>query len=121
MDDYFIASRGLNRQSFALEYTLDITSKVLHIGDATVKVGRSRDTDKSETICALVKTGDQDGINPPWFSHADSTLLFWWIHRDTATMLLQVHSSADGIISVVPVGSSKVSKQYINLPESFSC
>jgi hypothetical protein len=50
----------------------------------------------------VAKTGDQDGINPPWFWRADSTLLFWWIHRDNAVIPLRVKWTADYAIELWP-------------------
>ena len=105
---------GINRHSFALDYRLDIANKVLHIGDTAVDLVNQGHPVRSETISVLAKTGDPDGINPPWFSHADSTLLFWWVHRDTTTMLLQVIRTDSGTFAISPIGTPKVSSLSIN-------
>lgn len=84
------------RQSFALSYHLEqkTNTTLLYLRD-----GLSIDLNPeyihgypflSQEKYTVVKTGDQDGINPPWFAKADSTLLFWWIHGDTATLSFQV-------------------------------
>ena len=45
----------------------------------------------SEPITILAKAGDQDGINLPFFSFADSTLLFWGIHSaDVVNLPLRI-------------------------------
>lgn len=44
----------------------------------------------SEPVTVLAKTGDRDGINPPWFDAADSMLLFWMVQRDEALISLRI-------------------------------
>ncbi len=43
----------------------------------------------SAPFSVRVKTGDQDGINLPWFAKADASLLFWEIHGDVVDLPLR--------------------------------
>jgi hypothetical protein len=84
------------RQSFALSYKLEQkgNTTLLSLKDGlTINLNPEYIHSYpfiSQEKYTLVKTGDQDGINPPWFAKADSTLLYWWIHGDTATLRFQV-------------------------------
>ncbi|KAJ9616469.1 hypothetical protein H2200_000188 [Cladophialophora chaetospira] len=55
-----------------------------------------------DTVKVEAKTGDHDGINLPGFSHADSALLYWEIHRDVATLPLWV-TIEEGILEGKPI------------------
>ena len=59
----------------------------------------------SQEKYTLAITGDQDGINPPWFAKADSTLLFWWIHRDSAKVALKIRWRDANNIEIWPASA----------------
>jgi hypothetical protein len=88
---------GDSRRSFALTYRLEQqrNTTLLFLQDGlTIDLSPSYVTSypfTSQEKYTLVNTGDQDGINPPWFTPADSTLLFWWIHGDKAKLALEVY------------------------------
>ena len=42
----------------------------------------------TEEVDAVVRVGDQDGANLPWFPLADAILLYWWIQKERATVPL---------------------------------
>jgi hypothetical protein len=44
----------------------------------------------TEQINATARIGDHDGANLPWFPPADAVLLFWWIHKEDLTFLVDV-------------------------------
>ena len=70
------------------------------------------------------RVGDIDGANLPWFSFADSVLLFWWIHKENADLdvslqwkagpndirRLEIHPAAkpwdDPLLSIEIVGAN---------------
>ena len=87
---------GEARHSFALSYKLEQKRNTTLL---TMRDGLTIDLSPlyitsypfvSQEKYTLAITGDQDGINPPWFAKADSTLLFWWIHRDSAKVALKI-------------------------------
>jgi hypothetical protein len=51
---------------------------------------------------ATSRGGDNDGINLPWFDHADSALLYWQIHRDDNPAELLVKAPIPGTIQFWP-------------------
>jgi hypothetical protein len=86
-----------------LDYKLDISNKTLRVGNTEINLKvPEKALQLSEPISVVARTGDQDGINPPWFWRADSTLLFWWIHRDNAVIPLRVKWTADYAIELWP-------------------
>jgi hypothetical protein len=50
----------------------------------------SESVDATQIINVTARVGDADGANLPWFPIADSILLFWWIHRENATIPLKL-------------------------------
>jgi hypothetical protein len=56
----------------------------------------------SKLISVVARTGDRDGISPPWFWRTDSTLLFWWIHHDNAVIPLRVKWTANYAVELWP-------------------
>jgi hypothetical protein len=86
-----------SRHSFVLSYRIEQqrNTTLLYLQDGlTIDLSPSYVTSypfTSQEKYALANTGDQDGINPPWFTTADSTLLFWWIHGDKAKIALKVY------------------------------
>lgn len=50
----------------------------------------SGSVDVTQNINVTARVGDADGANLPWFPIADSILLFWWIHKENATIPLRV-------------------------------
>lgn len=113
-DDWYpnLKLTGLHRRSFALEYRLDIADDTLHIGSDQIIFRRQAVSHSAETVSSLVKQGDQDGSTPSWFSHADRTLLFWWIHREAAAIDVQVQWVDQRVHEVRAVTSSSVSSNY---------
>lgn len=111
----------IDRRAFVLDYRLDMNNNVLHIGDNRVSLVRPTQPETPEPISVVVRIGDQDGINPPWFTFADSTLLFWWIHRETATLQLEIQwaEEDESVVKVLLVGASKVVSPGVKT--SFSC
>lgn len=106
MNEFAWNVRHAGRNSFALECHYDATTGVLSFGsDATsvrpwYNVLSTPKSFISAPFAATVKLGDQDGVNMPWFSRADATLLFWEIHDDQANAPLRLQvdkSDAQGI------------------------
>ncbi|KAK5059793.1 hypothetical protein LTR84_009676 [Exophiala bonariae] len=95
--------RHASRISFALECHYDPTTGVLSIGSDAAStrpwynVLATTKPFVSAPFAATVKLGDQDGVNMPWFSRADATLLFYEIHgdRSNAPFRLQIDRSGD--------------------------
>jgi hypothetical protein len=86
-----------------LDYKLDISNKTLRVGNTEINLKvPEKALQLSEPISVVARTGDQDGINPPWFWRADSTLLFWWIHRDNAVIPLRVRWTANYAVELWP-------------------
>lgn len=86
-----------SRHSFVLTYKLE---RILNTTLLYLEEGLAIDLSPgyvtsypfaSQEQHVLARTGDQDGINPNWLPTADSTLLFWWIHRDKAEVALKVY------------------------------
>jgi len=65
-----------------------------------------------------VKTGDQDGINLPWFARADSTLLFWDIHHDLAFMRFRLRVVDGNTVEIWPESSVWVRVERDNVLKS---
>lgn len=98
-----LAARKTNRRSFVLDYQLDILNKTLRVSDTVINLEvPERALHFTEPISVLARTGDQDGINPPWFWPADSTLLFWWIHRDSAVIPIRLRWTASYAVELWP-------------------
>ena len=96
-------ARKTGRSSFALDYNLDIANKTLRVGGTDVSLEVPEQAlHLSEPITVVARTGDQDGINPPWFWRADATLLFWWIHRDNAVIPVRVKWTANYAVELWP-------------------
>jgi hypothetical protein len=54
----------------------------------------------TEQVDVLMRTGDLDGANLPWFEFADSVLLYWWINKGENDLLfpVDVHwTGSDGV------------------------
>ena len=71
-------SRVSGRLSFALDYTIDLSGQSLRLGpDSHLDIKPPTVLPSlSPPFTASATVGDQDGINLPWFTHADATLLF---------------------------------------------
>jgi hypothetical protein len=96
-------ARKTDRQSFILDYKLDISSKTLRVSDTTISLEvPERALYITEPISVVARTGDQDGVNPPWFWRADATLLYWWIQRDNAAMPIRVRWTANYAVELWP-------------------
>lgn len=99
---------GVTRRSFALGYRLEQqrnTTLLMLTDGLTIDLSPEYVTtypSVSQEKYTVVRTGDQDGINPVWFSVADSTLLYWWIHRDTAKISVKVRWASATIVEVWP-------------------
>lgn len=93
-----------------MDYQLDIANKTLRVSETTINLevpGRALHI--TEPISVVARTGDQDGINPPWFWHADATLLYWWIQRDNAVIPVRVRWTADYAVELWPDSQEWVS------------
>lgn len=123
-------ARSTGRFSFALDYRYDRATGDLVIGysrprehrfslsealqlpavaaAAAAAPGPSSSTSPSSSswistpFTVLVKTGDDDGINLPWFAPADAALLFWEIHSDTADVPLRVKVTNASSVEIWP-------------------
>ena len=111
---------GEARHSFALSFKLEQKQDTALL---TMRDGLTIDLSPpyitsypfvSQEKYTLAITGDQDGINPPWFAKADSTLLFWWIHRDSAKVALRIRWRDANNIDIWPA-SARLSD--VNDPE----
>lgn len=97
-----------NRQGFALDYRLDVDNLTLSIGSEHVlpiindQWAPEWSGDITEQIDILVRIGDTDGANLPWFPFADSVLLFWWIHKEELSLPVSVQwrREAGGLIKL---------------------
>lgn len=93
-----------------LDYQLDISNHTLRVSDTTINLEvPERALHITEPISVVARTGDQDGINPPWFWPADATLLYWWIHRDNAVMPVRVRWTANYAVELWPDSKEWVS------------
>jgi hypothetical protein len=93
-----------------LDYRLDIANKTLRVGDTAISLdvpGRARHL--TEPIAVVARTGDPDGVNPPWFWHADAVLLYWWIQRDSAVVPVRVRWTANYAVELWPDSQEWVS------------
>lgn len=88
---------GQSRHAFALDYRLHIHNLTLSVSGTEVSLYHSNGADTSsgpvevtQSINVTARIGNDDGANPPWFPIADSILLFWWIHKEDATIPLMV-------------------------------
>ena len=91
-ENFWVARGVIDRRGFAIDYKLSLQDDILIVGGTAFWLHDSEDTTDREGEYGLVdaRFGDRDGINPTWFSKADSTLLFWWIHRETARPTVRV-------------------------------
>ncbi|KIW70388.1 hypothetical protein PV04_02661 [Phialophora macrospora] len=111
------AGRRSQRSSFALDFAYNASARSLTMSgyyDAQVwnltmlmEVASNEDGNiyLTEAFGVAVKTGDHDGINMPWFTPADATLLFWEIHKDVVTVSLRIRVFGDGNVQVLPDGN----------------
>ena len=105
--DHFYPSTWHLRHSFAVDYHVDFSSQTIGLpGYRTIE---RPDFDQSDSLIQTfvsglitVKTGDRDGINPPWFNPADSTLLWWHIHRETHEIGVRLVWTEDKQIEIWP-------------------
>ncbi|KIX08388.1 uncharacterized protein Z518_03044 [Rhinocladiella mackenziei CBS 650.93] len=106
-------ARYTGRNSFAIDYRYFSDSSVVAIGDdslGTFFFNLTNILSLSPSLPPIfpipttlpVKTGDQDGINPPWFTRADATLLFWEIHRDISRIPLRISLSDNNTVQIWP-------------------
>ncbi|KAE8445355.1 hypothetical protein EG329_013477 [Mollisiaceae sp. DMI_Dod_QoI] len=87
-----------NRQGFALDYTLhnaDSPSASIAISGYPQLIPLinheftpNNGSEITQNFQAVARTGDTDGANLPWFTFADSVLLYWWIHRENVDIEL---------------------------------
>lgn len=111
-------ARSTGRLSFALDYKYDADTGELLIGDShSFDLGTLLSSSTpyvSDPFVIRVKTGDEDGINLPWFSPADSALLFWEIHRDIAEIPLRLTVVKETTVLIRPLTGLGVStRDYI--------
>jgi hypothetical protein len=93
-----------------LDYRLDIPNKILRVGDTAINLEvPGRALHLTESIRVVARTGDQDGVNPPWFWHADAILLYWWIQRDNAVIPVRVRWTANYAVELWPDSQEWVS------------
>ncbi|KAH8807788.1 hypothetical protein F5884DRAFT_790065 [Xylogone sp. PMI_703] len=93
----------LDRWAFALDYKVSSSSHhpqeliISDINEALPLYNRDLkmviDAESSEKIQVIARLGDTDGANLPWFPFTDSVLLFWWIHKETVKVDLEVRWS----------------------------
>lgn len=100
-----ITNDGEHRHAFALDYKLHIHNLTLTVSGTEMALSYSNaadaaggSVDVTQNINVTARVGDDDGANPPWFPIADSILLFWWIHKENATIPLRAKwiSEEDG-------------------------
>lgn len=109
-------ARSTGRRSFALDYKYDVdTAELLIGGSHSFNLGTLLASPStpyvSDPFVIRVKTGDEDGINLPWFSPADSALLFWEIHRDTVEIPLSLTATNESTVHILPVTGLGVSRR----------
>ena len=97
------------RHYFAIDFAYALGTGELVIGDAhafnlNALITSTSLPFTSAPFIARVKTGDHDGINLPWFTIADATLLFWEIHGDFAEVPLRltVENASENTVQVWP-------------------
>lgn len=91
------------RRSFVLDYELDISNKTLRVSDTDISLEVPEQAlHITEPISVVARTGDQDGINPPWFWPADATLLYWWVQRDDAVIPIRLRWTANYAVELWP-------------------
>ncbi|KAI1611056.1 hypothetical protein EDD36DRAFT_311697 [Exophiala viscosa] len=91
-------ARGTGRRSFAVEYSYARGTSQFFVGSGrsahsfnlTALLSSSSSVSILEVFTVRCKTGDEDGIDLPWFTQADATLLFWEIHRNVAYVPLRL-------------------------------
>ncbi|KAL7960786.1 hypothetical protein V8C34DRAFT_275712 [Trichoderma compactum] len=84
-----------SRQGFALDYHLNISSRILAVSGLEKPIDLFRHASAeynghTEEASATARAGDTDGANLPWFAEADALLLFWQIHQEYATVPLRL-------------------------------
>lgn len=86
----------MGRHAFALDYRLYMHNLTLTVSGTEVPLLNNNAQDAGsqppaakQHIITTARIGDDDGANPPWFPMADSILLFWWIHKEHATIPLE--------------------------------
>ncbi|OCT50108.1 hypothetical protein CLCR_07084 [Cladophialophora carrionii] len=111
---YVQTARRSQRLSFALDFAYNASSRRLAIGgyydtqvwnvSMLLEVASYHDDNVylTESFGVDVKTGDHDGINLPWFTPADATLLFWEIHEEVVPVPLRLRAHGDRNIQVLP-------------------
>ncbi|KAF1986176.1 hypothetical protein K402DRAFT_421391 [Aulographum hederae CBS 113979] len=87
-------SEYARRKSFALTYRLSPSHTSVLVNGHYIFPIYNNWTD-TPAVAVQVATGDQDGINPPWFNVADSTLLFHKIHYDDGAITLRARRIGD--------------------------
>jgi hypothetical protein len=95
------------RRSFALDYALDIPGQSLSLGpDASLNITPPSSLPYlSQEFKIRSKAGDQDGVNLPWFSRADATLLFGQSDiygQDIASLFLRARWTESGMLEIWP-------------------
>lgn len=92
-----ITDNGESRHAVALDYNLHTHNLTLFVSGTEVALSNTNTTDAAsgfvevtQSINVTARVGDGDGANLPWFPIADSILLFWWIHKENATIPLTV-------------------------------
>ncbi|ETI20003.1 hypothetical protein G647_09018 [Cladophialophora carrionii CBS 160.54] len=111
---YVQTARRSQRLSFALDFAYNASSRRLAISgyydtqvwnvSMLLEVASYQDDNVylTESFGVDVKTGDHDGINLPWFTPADATLLFWEIHEEVVPVPLRLRAHGDRNIQVLP-------------------
>lgn len=114
---------SVHRYGFALDYSVssssnDLLNLVISGSEEPLKIyhptlSTDENAEESQQILAVARTGDDDGVNLPWFDFADSILLYWWIHQDDVEAELVARwkwaSIPDKIqkLDVVPAGQER--------------
>ncbi|EXJ62075.1 hypothetical protein A1O7_02508 [Cladophialophora yegresii CBS 114405] len=127
---YVHKARRSQRMSFALDFAYNASSRGLTIGgprDAQVwnvsmlvEVASYEDDNVylTESFGVDVKTGDRDGVNLPWFTPADATLLFWDIHEEVVDVPLRLRAHGDRNIQVLPDSEVWEHEEYASRQQS---
>jgi hypothetical protein len=108
-DDYFNENHSVDfpgnneqRICLALTFQIDADSNKLIISDmgevSLTKPEEWNPANKEDDAFFLLEsplvvsapTGDDDGVNLPWFDTADAVLMFHFLHRDHASVRLRV-------------------------------
>ena len=98
-------ARSTSRHYFAIDFTYGLETGELVVGNNQTFNLNTLTTSTSLPLTSApfvvsVKTGDHDGINLPWFTIADATLLFWEIHGDFAEVPLRLRVTNTSEINV---------------------